>query len=90
MSLQKLAKQKYALIQDKMDFIKACEKRHGLEKCKGFLDERNNPSDESLNIFLSLIELRLEKDKEKDLIDQDFVNKIKVQNYKIISDSNFS
>jgi hypothetical protein len=82
MSLQKLAKQKYALIQDKMDFIKACQKRQGLEKCKGFLDERNNPSDESLNLFLSLIEKQLETDQ--------ITNEIKVQNYKIISDSNFS
>ena len=82
MSLQKLAKQKYALIQDKMDFIKACQKRQGLEKSKGFLDKRNNPSDESLNLFLSLIEKQLETDK--------ITNEIKVQNYKIISDSNFS
>lgn len=82
MSLQKLAKQKYALIQDKMDFIKACEKRQSLEKCKGFLDERNSPSNESLNLFISLIEKQLETDK--------ITNEIKVQNYKVISDSNFS
>jgi hypothetical protein len=82
MSLQKLAKQKYALIQDKMDFIKACEKIKGLEKCYCFFDERYNPSDEVLNFFISLIEKQLETDK--------ITNEIKVQNYKIISDSNFS
>jgi len=82
MNLQDKIKERYALISEKMAFLTACENRKGFHNVRGFLDTRNNTKEEKLEGFLAMIETQLAFDEK--------IKQIKVQNYKIISDENFS
>lgn len=82
MTPQEKIKERYKLIQDKTGFLTACKPIQGFNSCAYWFNSNKNVPAKHYNTMLMLIEKQLETDK--------VINEIKVQNYKVISDSNFS
>jgi len=78
MNLQQQILDKYALIQEKVAFLEACALNEGFSNCKAWITKRDNTPKDKQERFLKMIELRL--------VDDEKINQINVQNYKIISD----
>jgi len=82
MNQQDKIKERYKLISEKGAFLIACALRNGFSNCAQWVKKGVSIPDEFQEDFLKAIELQIEYDA--------YVKQIKVQNYKIISDSNFS
>jgi len=81
MNQEKIIK-RYKLIMQKGAFLKACALNKGFNRCAQWVKSGEKIPDKHLKSFSEMIETQLAYDEK--------VKEIRVQNYKIISDSNFS
>lgn len=82
MELQNRIIERYKLISEKGAFLTACAFRNGFKGCAQWVKKGEKTPVKHQKSFLEMIETQIAFDER--------VKEIKVQNYKIISDSNFS